>query len=237
MVRFFQVVKAQAYLEYRHKGWQLKVSDISENKSLVGSSRHDGRSSLQKEMCLLFKRIKDFELFESKVIAYPKSSKTFEIVEQNLALERCFDANTCIRQIVHSIQKRFPKHQQIKLSLSDVPLSSHCEFRLRRVLHNIILNAMQASKPTQQVTVHTYADNGYLCFEVFDKGCGISAKNLQDVFSPFFTSKKGKRGTGLGLAISQQIVHEYNGTISLTSSPNIGTQLRVKLPLINWYLH
>lgn len=214
----------------------MKAPDTSEKNSVNYASNSDERISLHKEMCLLFQRIKDFELFESNVNELKLKTSSY-VTSSTTDIEQCFDANQCIKQLVCSMQKRFPAHKQIKLRLSNIPATSHSEFNLRRVLYSLLLNAMQASTPDQQVTVSTQAKDGLLFVDITDVGCGISTKNLKQVFSPFYTTKKGKRGTGLGLAISQQIIYDYGGSISLNSSVNLGTRLCIKLPLSNWYLH
>jgi signal transduction histidine kinase len=65
---------------------------------------------------------------------------------------------------------------------------------------------------------------------VRDTGCGIPADILPHVFEPFFTTKRGK-GTGLGLSISQSYVRSHGGDIEVESVPNLGTTVRVTLPI------
>jgi two-component system nitrogen regulation sensor histidine kinase GlnL len=65
--------------------------------------------------------------------------------------------------------------------------------------------------------------------KVTDTGPGIKQEHLQDIFTPFFTTKD--RGVGLGLALSYQIVQEHLGTIRVESQENEGTTFSVYLPL------
>ena len=64
--------------------------------------------------------------------------------------------------------------------------------------------------------------------EVIDDGCGVSRENLARVFSPFFTTKP--RGVGMGLAIARKIVQAHGGDITMSSTEDQGTSVRVWLP-------
>ncbi len=57
---------------------------------------------------------------------------------------------------------------------------------------------------------------------VTDNGAGIEADKLQDIFVPFYTSKK--EGSGIGLSISRQLMLANKGHISVSSQPGAGTQ-------------
>jgi signal transduction histidine kinase len=65
--------------------------------------------------------------------------------------------------------------------------------------------------------------------EVHDDGPGISADDLERIFSPFFTTKP--QGTGLGLAIVRKVVDAHGGTIHATSAIGHGTTFTVTLPV------
>ncbi|MDT0596326.1 ATP-binding protein [Glaciecola petra] len=214
----------------------MKTLDIENNPGISDAKKRLDHDDLRKEMCFLFQRVKDFDLFVGDAnIPKPKVDTLRNTYDSN-HLERCFDANIFIKRLARSMQHRFPKHKEIKLALSRVPPTCHSEFHLGKALHNIVLNAMQASKPFQQVSIKSYTQNGFMYIDVSDVGCGISSKDIEKVFSPFYTTKNRKSATGLGLAISQQIILEYDGNILVSSKLNKGTHLQVKLPLSTWYL-
>lgn len=62
-----------------------------------------------------------------------------------------------------------------------------------------------------------------MALTVTDNGCGIDAENLEHIFVPFFTTKRG--GSGIGMTIVRQIVTQNGGTIRLTSTPGAGTSV------------
>jgi signal transduction histidine kinase len=64
---------------------------------------------------------------------------------------------------------------------------------------------------------------------IIDRGSGIEPKHLENIFNPFFTTKRG--GVGLGLAIVSKIVDEHGGRMAVESEPGHGSVFRVYLPL------
>ena len=101
--------------------------------------------------------------------------------------------------------------------------------RLRQVLMNLLNNAGQASPQGELISVvGEVRDNTYRV-EVADRGPGIDPADMQRVFEPFFSKKKG--GSGLGLAVCQGIVHSHGGTIEAGHASDGGAVFRIELPL------
>ena len=110
--------------------------------------------------------------------------------------------------------------------------------RVRLALVNILINARHAvlartntpDRPDRAIQVITRdTASGRAAIEVRDRGVGIAADDLARVFDPFFTTRR--TGTGLGLAISRRIIEGLGGTITVTSRPGHGTDVRIELPL------
>ena len=102
-------------------------------------------------------------------------------------------------------------------------------FEFRRVLINVIQNALQAmeGKGKLDIQVENLGDTARI--RVSDTGPGISAGNREKIFNPFFTTKRG--GTGLGLAISHRIVAGHGGTLSFESAEGKGTTFVIQIPM------
>jgi two-component system nitrogen regulation sensor histidine kinase GlnL len=123
-------------------------------------------------------------------------------------------------------------------SLPDVHGS---EDQLVQVFLNLIKNAVEAMPKGGRLTVMTRMSDLFttvqadgkkrqlMVVKVGDTGPGIKQEHLQDIFTPFFTTKD--RGVGLGLALSYQIVQEHLGTIRVESQEGEGTTFSVYLPL------
>ena len=66
---------------------------------------------------------------------------------------------------------------------------------------------------------------------ISDTGHGMPASVSQRVFEPFFTTKPPGEGTGLGLSVSYGIIQAHEGSISVESTPEVGTTFTILLPL------
>jgi len=115
--------------------------------------------------------------------------------------------------------------------------------QVAQVLHNLVLNAVQAMPHGGTVNlalrnVELTADavpaetglhpGRYVALSVQDGGVGIAPEHLNRIFDPYFTTKE--KGSGLGLAISYSIVRAHGGAIAVTSQPGRGTTFTVYLP-------
>jgi signal transduction histidine kinase len=103
--------------------------------------------------------------------------------------------------------------------------------QIQQVFFNLFLNAAQAMRGAGTIDVATNIGTGsMLTVTVADTGPGIAPEHLDDIFKPFFTTKRGG-GIGLGLAISNEIVHEHGGSIVAANKPEGGAVFQVTLPL------
>ena len=108
-------------------------------------------------------------------------------------------------------------------------------FLLEVALSNILQNAFEATEPGGKVELHANVepiqDQGFvakLC--VIDSGCGIPQSNLENVLSPFFTSKKDHEG--LGLSMAARFVELHGGILKITSTEGKGTKVEIVLPTV-----
>lgn len=103
--------------------------------------------------------------------------------------------------------------------------------RLKQMLLNLCLNSLQAMKNSGMLTIRvqksTLDEN--IIIKISDTGCGITEKDLKQIFDPYFTTKLS--GTGLGLSIVHNIIKAHKGKISVESKPGKGTIFTVSLPI------
>jgi hypothetical protein len=102
--------------------------------------------------------------------------------------------------------------------------------RMQEVVLNLLLNGIAAIPEEGAVAVRLRKGPGEtLEVAVSDDGTGIRERDLDLIFEPFFSTKKG--GTGLGLSISRKTVDAHGGTISVESREGRGTTFLIRLPL------
>ena len=103
------------------------------------------------------------------------------------------------------------------------------EVMLRRVLDNLIKNAVEAvdQEPGLVTIAATIPSEGKICIAVEDNGAGIS--EAIDVFKLFETTKPN--GTGIGLAVARQLIEAHGGTIGHAPRSPRGTTFKIELSL------
>ncbi len=111
---------------------------------------------------------------------------------------------------------------------------------LGQVLLNLLINSVHAieeskkSAPEKQheISLTATSDDKHVCISIRDTGCGITEKNMSQLFKPFFTTKDIGQGTGLGLATSYKLIHSWGGKISAKSKVSEGTTFEIVLSKI-----
>ena len=98
----------------------------------------------------------------------------------------------------------------------------------RRVLTNLILNAVQAMPNGSKLTITGSKNEKSLTVAVHDTGVGVAPENLGKVFNPFFTTKA--KGQGLGLAVCKRLVEAQGGTVNVSSETGKGSTFTVTVP-------
>jgi len=104
--------------------------------------------------------------------------------------------------------------------------------RLSQALINLMLNAIEASPMQGRIRIRTRflpdGGNPQTRITVEDEGAGVSEKDHQAIFRPFFTTKS--KGTGLGLAIIKRIAEAHGGGVEVSSIPPSGASFTIILP-------
>jgi len=113
---------------------------------------------------------------------------------------------------------------------TDLPNSKFDREQIKRVLINLLENAVSATPSRGSIIVSTSYNQeiNIITLTVTDTGCGIPVQNKPRLFEPYFSTKK--TGTGLGLAIVSTIVADHNGYIRVKDNEPHGTQFIIELP-------
>ena len=120
----------------------------------------------------------------------------------------------------------------------DLPAGMPDRQQMRRVVDNLLSNALKFTPQGGHVTVRVSSRNHEaICLQFDDTGPGIAEKEIDRLFVEFGTTSNlptgGEKSTGLGLSICQRIVHAHKGIINFENLPEGGARFSVFLPLLN----
>jgi len=142
--------------------------------------------------------------------------------------------------VTHSVDKARPMLEAsghtVTLRLPDeaVPVLADA-LRIEQVLDNLLENAARYSDPSSAVEISLLAEDGHALVSVTDRGDGIPAAELEQIFEPFYrghnAKQRGVRGAGLGLAICRGIIEAHDGKIWGENGHDRTTTFVLTLPL------
>ncbi|HEY0323013.1 MAG TPA: ATP-binding protein [Pyrinomonadaceae bacterium] len=143
------------------------------------------------------------------------------------------DLNEVVRQAVTLYEDRLNDIRMDVRLARTLPPAMLDQEQMRRVLVNLIDNALEAVavvEDERRITVATAHDpaRGQLLVEVTDTGHGIPREDFPRLFQPYFSTRE--RGTGLGLAIVQRIMNEHGGRIRVEQNRPRGAKFIIELP-------
>jgi signal transduction histidine kinase len=234
--------RLEEYMEDREKA--QRMAGIGETTAMVG---HDLRTPLQVMVTNLYLARRKL-----KEIASPANREaTGELEEIVRTMEGQTDYMT---RIVSDLQD-FAKSIEPKLVVSDpgiliddavssvavpdsitvtvqveegMPMLSVDPGMMKRVLTNLVTNAIQAMPDGGQLEVSLTHAEEHASISVTDTGVGIPEENLAKLFQPLFTTKP--KGQGLGLAVCKRMVGAHGGKITVRSQLGEGTTFTILLP-------
>lgn len=151
-----------------------------------------------------------------------------------------FDVAVLIKESMEEVERRAEK-KSIKLVFNEkysVPsIVSADKAKIRQVMINLLANSIKYGKAHGSTTVKIYTLHEQLLIEITDDGIGIEEKHLARLFERFYRvdshRSRQEGGTGLGLAIVKHILEAHEQTISVRSTPFIGTTFAFTLQQIN----
>jgi two-component system cell cycle sensor histidine kinase/response regulator CckA len=154
--------------------------------------------------------------------------------------------NDVMGDLADLARKITPRRIQFAADLAPVALPVYLDaVEFRQIVINLVLNAIEATPGEGRLVLRTAAHDRLpggqrfhgapprlpaVSFTVEDTGCGIPASRLDQVFTPFFTTKAGNQSAGLGLYQARLFAERHRGAVSLASTEGAGTTLSVWLP-------
>ncbi|HSW64018.1 MAG TPA: ATP-binding protein, partial [Dissulfurispiraceae bacterium] len=139
--------------------------------------------------------------------------------------------NDAVRDVFKLMrQEALEENKELLLQADDtLPQFRFDVHQMKQALLNLLVNAIDATREGDTITMRTVAREGSADVIIKDTGAGIPDDVLPEIFRPFYTTKT--RGSGLGLPCVERIVRDHGGDILVVSAPNAGAEFRITIPM------
>jgi signal transduction histidine kinase len=145
-----------------------------------------------------------------------------------------------LRALIDELQETMqPLAREKEITLEDnlpedLPLVEADRTKLRRILVNLLSNALKFTRKGGRVQVRAEQMDGHVRVSVADTGVGIAPEDVARLFDKYEQARsratRGEKGTGLGLYITKQLVELHGGKITVDSTPGYGSTFSFTLP-------
>ena len=143
------------------------------------------------------------------------------------------DVPTLVHEVVRQFEKRAESAKvkmSVRLRLKDTQVMPIDAPKIRRVVANLVKNALEATPPGGRITVVAVRYKSDVYLWVRDTGVGVPKEVMARLFEPFVTHGK-KSGTGLGLSICRRFAEQHGGEVGCRTRLGKGTRFIMRLPL------
>ncbi len=148
------------------------------------------------------------------------------------------DLTTLVESVVKDyemIAKKKMLNLNLEISRDPLPNFYFDSSKINLALRNILDNAVNYTKPGDQIRIKLKNEGDLAEIEITDSGIGIPLRQQNRLFTKFFRGENAIRlnteGSGLGLFISKNIIQKHRGEIDIHSEEGVGTKVRINLPL------
>jgi signal transduction histidine kinase len=148
---------------------------------------------------------------------------------ENISIEEIVDKTVrLVKNELNLNNIKFSKESEDGIPMMNVDRSG-----IQQVLLNLFINSIQAMPKGGDLKVLTRLSDSLkeVRIDVEDTGEGIPSDQLNNIFDPFYTTKREGEGTGLGLSVSYSIIKKHGGSIQVKSVLGQGTCFSIYLPI------
>ena len=231
----------------------------SDSFTVISGLAHELDSPLKSILARTRKLISDYKNRDFEFISYKDFMVIISTLEQlERQLEHCSQTtsrmlyvgkrmsrleennsqvNEVIKNVVGDLEQQLKSAHIKVISRLDkkLPLVTVGPIECHQIIHNVIINSIQAMPGGGTIKVKTFLDKsrGFIGIDITDEGVGITPEHLSKVFEPFFTTKERgiDKSSGLGLSIIYSIINAVGGSVQIKSSLRKGTTVQISLPV------
>lgn len=230
------VTRSELEVAKRMKKMALQVShDIRSPLSALSMTLKDKEFSNLEERKVILNSLERIQDIANNLLQNEKENRTNNL--QSVLVV------PMINSVLSEKRYQFKEEKSLKIVTDFRGESFLCtqihEGTFKRVLSNIINNAIEASEDACRLNISLVSDGDYFKLSIKDNGQGIPLEIINKVGIPGFSSKSSQKGVGTGLGLSSAIefIEQYGGKLSIDSKEGVGTEVSIRLPVStppNW---
>ena len=212
--------KMVAHISHEIKNPLVTIGGFAAQLGRLSDLPEDAR----RKLTLIYQEVQRLEKFLNDMSTFTRGAPPQKTVGDLLAL---------IREVAELMDSSF-KERAVVFHLhaqGRIPPFAFDSGQIRQVLINLFKNALEAMPEGGDLTVSAEVQDDNLVLKITDTGHGIAPEQLQNLFTPFLTTKEG--GTGLGLTICRGLITQHQGEITIESAVDRGTTCTIRLPIVS----
>ncbi len=251
------LIKASGEIAELNEQFMLMVSNLEQSQQdrvrmakfaviaeMAATMAHEIRTPLGilRSSAQILRREKNLSPIAAEMIGFISSETTrlnqlvSSLLESSRPRETHFSRRAFTPVIEHTIEllRTQAEKKHITISLDKHCINDELNYdwdQMLQVFLNLMMNAMQHMQDNGHIAICILSTDSHLMIQVADDGSGISDTQKENIFEPFYTSRK--EGIGLGLTVVQQIISTHQGTIEISDSQWGGACFTIHLPLNN----
>lgn len=247
-----QCLRVQA-LQRQRLDLQARLSVEDLRSDFVATLAHDLKTPILGTIAttkLLGEQKRPDEALLSRAIATIERGQTRALLQIQTLLEvygndaeglrlcpECLDLSSIVEEVIGEVSA-LAQERQLTIRLAFMgsgqwqphPLLGD-SVQLRRLVENLLLNAIHHSLRGGQILVTLEAMGSLHRLQVIDHGSGVPEQELPNLFRRFHRLSDDRQGSGLGLYLCRQIVSAHGGTITMRNRPGGGVVIEVDVPI------
>lgn len=208
--------------------FRTPLSTILSSTYLLEQIKKDNELEKNKHFNRIRSAVKNLTFILTEFLSLDKLEQRKVTIENEL-----FDIDTLASEVIDEVRIAHRLSLPVDYIHSGPRLLIQDKRIVRNVLLNVISNAAKYSPPDKTIKLRTEVNQEKLTILVKDEGIGIPLADQKFIFTKFFRASNSNhiQGTGLGLSIAKRYVELVDGTIDFKSTPGLGTEFQIIIPI------
>jgi len=140
-------------------------------------------------------------------------------------------------EILEELRLQLPKYsrEKVQFKIETSTLTGIVQVdsrRLTEAIFELVRNGADSIEGSGSVSIQFHQTPDHLWITIKDTGCGLSEEAQNQIFQPYYTTKKEQRRLGLGLNAVIGVLNQMKATLTVTSQPGIGSEFVIQIPLL-----